>query len=241
MSKYSVQRPRHLGGIERVDEQGRGLDLPAAVGAEEAPKLLLIGPFSPRGLLLEGAERFKITLSVKDVFHEGGTEGADQLVLQVCDAHVETERFHIAAREIGAEAGPLESAPEVALLSGVAEARQSDVEPLRTEQIEEASDALCTPHCHDRNALSVEVPTTARSQRLERELVADPFNKHDRTSEEGLSRLWANGDPADHLPLAQTLLARNHVADAGGRVPRRSHKPMIVYRDTRGGAFTASS
>src|SRR2546428_13882165 len=95
MSKYTVQRPGYLGEIQRVDEQGRGLDLPAAVGAQEAPELLLIGPSSPRRLLLEGVERFKVTLSVDDLFHGGGTEGTDQLVLQVCDADVETESFHI--------------------------------------------------------------------------------------------------------------------------------------------------
>src|SRR6266498_2044924 len=101
MSQYTVQRPRHLAEIQRVDEQGRGLDLPAAVGANEAPELLLIGPSSPGRLLLEGAERFKLTLSVDDLFYGGRTERADQLVLQVCDAHVETERFHIGARQMG--------------------------------------------------------------------------------------------------------------------------------------------
>jgi hypothetical protein len=63
MSKYTVQWPRHLGEIQRVDEQGRGLDLPAAVGAEEAPELLLNGPSLPRRLLLEGAERFGCSAS----------------------------------------------------------------------------------------------------------------------------------------------------------------------------------
>jgi hypothetical protein len=42
MSKYTVHRPRHFSEIQRVDEQGRVLDLPAAAGAHEAPKLLLI-------------------------------------------------------------------------------------------------------------------------------------------------------------------------------------------------------
>jgi len=189
MSKYTVQWPRHLGEIQRVDEQGRGLDLPAAVGAEEAPELLLNGPSLPRRLLLEGAERFKVTLSVDDLFHGDGTEGADQLVLQVCDAHVETESFHIGASEVGAEAGPLETALEVALLCGVTEARQSDVKPLRAEQIQEASDVLRTPNWHDGDALSIKIPTTAPSQRFERELVADPFDKYDRTCGTGLSRL----------------------------------------------------
>ena len=189
MSKYTVQRPRDLAEIQRVDEQGRRLDLPTPVGAHEAPELLLIGPSSPRRLLLEGAERFKLTLSVDDLFYGGRTERADQLVLQVCDAHIETERFHIGAREMGAQAGPLQSAPEVALLSGIAESCQPDVEPLGAEEIQGASDALRTSHCHDRNAVSVEVPTTAFSQRFERDLVADPFNKHDRACEGGLSDL----------------------------------------------------
>ncbi len=199
MSKHTVQRPRHLGEIQRVDEQGRVLDLPAAAGAHEAPKLLLIGPSLLRRLFLEGAERSKLTLSVNDLFHGGSSEGADQLVLQVREAHIETDPLHIGASEVGAEAGPLETALEVALLCGVTEARQPDVKPMRAEQIQEPSDVLRTPNWHDGNALIVKIPTTSLSQRFERELVADPFNKHDRTCEEGLSRLWAGEtrEPAD--------------------------------------------
>jgi hypothetical protein len=193
MSKYTVQRARHSGEIERVDEQTRVADLPAAAAAHEAPKLLLIGPSLPRRLLLEGAEGSKVPLGVYDLFHGGGTESADQLVLQVGDAHVETESFHVGASEAGAEAGPLETAPEVALLSGVAEARQPNVKPLRTVQIQKAADGVRSPNWHNRHALGVKVPTSALSQRFERTLVADPFHEHDRTCEEGLGRAGAGG------------------------------------------------
>jgi hypothetical protein len=189
MSKYAIQRPRHSCEIQGVDEQGRRLDLAAAVGAEEAPKLLLIGPSLPRRLLLEGAERSKVTLSVDDLFHSGGTKAADQLVLQVRDAHVEPESFHIGATEVGAQAGPLKTAPEVALLWGVTEARQPDVKPARAEPIQKASDVPRTAHWHDGDALGVKIPTTALSERFEGELVADPFNKYDRMCGECLSRL----------------------------------------------------
>jgi hypothetical protein len=37
MSQYTVQRPRHSGEIQGVDEQGRVSHLPAAPGAHEAP------------------------------------------------------------------------------------------------------------------------------------------------------------------------------------------------------------
>src|SRR5687767_12999759 len=135
MSEYPVQRPRHPGEVQRVDEQGRVADLPVP---HELPKLHLMSQSSLRRLLLEGAERPKLALSVDDLFHGGSTEGAGQFLLQVCDAHVETESLHIGASEVGAEAGPLESPPEVALLPGVTEARQPGVHPLRAEPIQEA-------------------------------------------------------------------------------------------------------
>jgi hypothetical protein len=163
MSEYTVQRPRHLREIQRFDEQACVSDLPAAAAAHEASKLLLIGPSLPRRLFLEGTEGSKVTLSVDDLFHGGGTEGADQLVLQVCDAHVETESFHVGASEVGAEAGPLETALEVAFLCGVTEACQPNVKPLRAEQLQDASDCLRTPDRHDGNALSVKIPATALS------------------------------------------------------------------------------
>ncbi len=102
MSEHQVERPRHSGEIKRVDEQARVSSLSAAAAAHEAPKLLLSGPSLPRRLLLEGAERSKVTLSLDDVFHGSGAESANELVLQVCDAHVETEPFHVDAREVGA-------------------------------------------------------------------------------------------------------------------------------------------
>jgi len=179
--KYTVKRARHLGEIERIDEQPSVVDLSAAAGSHEAPKLRLNRAPLLRGLLLEGAERSKVTLGVHDLFHGGGTEGADQLVLQVCDAHVETEPFHLGASQVGAEAGPLETAPEVAFLSGVAETRQFDVKPLRAEQIQEPSYRLRAPNRHDGNALSIKIPTTARGEHFERALVADPLDEHDRT------------------------------------------------------------
>jgi hypothetical protein len=59
----AVERPRHPAEVQGLDEQGRGLDLPAAVGAEEAAELLLGGPSLPGGLFLEGAERSKLAAS----------------------------------------------------------------------------------------------------------------------------------------------------------------------------------
>jgi hypothetical protein len=163
MSKYAVQRPGHASEIQRFDEQACVSDLPAAAAAHEPPKLRLNGSSLPRRLFLEGAEGSKVTLRADDVLHQGGTESADQLVLQVRDAHVETAPFHFRAIEVGAETGPLESTLEVALLSLVAKAGKSHVRPMRAEPIQEASDVVRTPHRYDRNALSIELPITTRS------------------------------------------------------------------------------
>ncbi len=180
MSKHQVERPRHLGEIERLDEQTRVPDLPAAAAAHEAPELLLVGPSAPLRLSLEGAEGSKVALSVDNLFHAGGTKDTDQLVFQVCDAHVETESFHVGALEVGSEAGPLESASKVVLLSGVTETREPDAEPLRAKLVQVPPDGLRTPDWNDGNALGVEVPTAALSERFKRALIADPFDEHDR-------------------------------------------------------------
>jgi hypothetical protein len=180
MSQYTIQRPRHAREIQRIDEQPRVPDLPAAVSADEAPELLLAAPCSPRRLLLERAERSKLALSLDDLFHTGGTKAAEQLVLQVSDAHVEPEGFHLGATEVGTDAGSLQTAPEVALLAGVTQARQPEVQPPRTESFQEVSDVPRTAHWHHGNARSGKIPTTAVSERLERDLVADPLNQHDR-------------------------------------------------------------
>ena len=149
------------------------------MGADEAPKLLLAAPCSPGRLLLESAERSKLTLGLDDLFHSGGTQAADQFVLQVGDTHIEPEGFHVGATEVEAEAGPLQSTPEVALLAGVTQARQAEVQAPRTEALQEVSDVAGTAHRDDGNALSGKVSTTALSKRLERDLAAPPFNQHD--------------------------------------------------------------
>jgi hypothetical protein len=180
MSKYTIERPRHARELQRVDQQPRVPDLAAAVGADEAPKLRLAAPSSPGRLLLEGAERSKLTLSLDDLFHTGGTKAADQLVLQVGNAHIEPECLHLGATEVGAKAGPLQTAPEVALLAGVTQTRQPDVQAPRTEQLQEASEVAGTAHRHHGNARSGKIATTARSEGLERDLVAAPLNQHNR-------------------------------------------------------------
>jgi hypothetical protein len=180
MIKHQVERPRHLGEIERIDEQSCVSDLPSAAAAHPPPKLLLGGPPLPRGLLLQGAEGSKVSLSVCDLLYGGGTESADQLVLEVCDAYVETEPFHVGAPEMRPEAGALETATVLAFFCRVTETCQPDVEPLRAEHIQEPPYGLRTADRHDGNALSVEIPTSALSERFERVLVADPFDEHDR-------------------------------------------------------------
>lgn len=181
MRKDQIKRPRHMPEIKGLDKQARVSDLPAAATAHEAPQLFLSTPSLPRRLLLEGAERSKLSLSVNDAFHGVGTEGADQLVLQVCNAHEEAQRFHVDASEVGAQPSPFETALEVGLLCGVTETRQPDVQPPRAELIQEASDGLRTPDRHNGDAFSVEIPTTAQSEPFEGSLVADSFNEHDRT------------------------------------------------------------
>ena len=181
MGQRPLERPRHLAEIQRIDEQPRVPDLPTAAAAHEAPKLLLSCALSPLWLLLQCAKRSQLALSLNDPFHRLGTQSTDQLVLQVCRADEEAQPLHVGAGEPGAEAGPLEAAPEVILLPGVADTGQPHAQPRRAEQVEELSDRLRAPDWHNRDLLSTKVATAALGQRLDRTLVAQPLNQHDRT------------------------------------------------------------
>src|SRR5205085_10971860 len=116
-------------------------------------------------------ERAELALRLDDLFDGRSAEGADELVLQIDDTHIEPEPL---------QPGPVESAPELPLLAGVAESRQPHVQPARAEAVEEPADALRAAHRQDRNAVRVEVTAAALGERLERDLVARPLDEHDR-------------------------------------------------------------
>ena len=65
---------------------------------------------------------------------------------------------------------------------------------MRAEEIQEASYGLRTSHWHNRNALGIQIPSSALSERFERELVADPFDEHDRT------QVDSGGPHVFHIP-----------------------------------------
>lgn len=176
--KDAVERPRDAGQIERVDEQDRIPGLPVP---HEPPKLLLVRELALGRLLLERTERSKFALGGNDLLHADGADGPDQLVLEICDAHVKAELFHVGAGEVRAEPRSLETVTEVDLLSGVAETREPEVEPRRPELFQESPDRLRTSDRHDGNALGLEVASAALGERFKGALVAYPFDQHDRT------------------------------------------------------------
>ena len=138
------------------------------------------GPPLPGGLLLERAEGPKFSLRSDDFFHGGGAEGADQRVLEVFDAHVETELFHIEASEVGAEAGLLETAPE--LSSPPPRRRDPPVSrrvPAGRTRSRKRPMACAPPDRHDGNAFSVEVPAAPLGECLDSGLIADSLDEHD--------------------------------------------------------------
>ena len=147
----------------------------------EPPKLLLIRELALRGLLLERAERSELALGGNHLFHAGRADGADQLVLEIRDAHVEAELLHVGASEVGPEAAALEAAPEIGFLSGVTETREPDVETAWAELFHVPPDRLSTADGQDGNPLRFEVAAPPLGKRLQGQLVADPLDEHDRS------------------------------------------------------------
>jgi len=162
------------------------------VRAKKAPQLFLLGPPLPGRLPLENSEGCQLSLGLEHSFHGGRTEAADELVLQVFDAHEEAQPLHIPSAENGAKSGPLETALKVPLFCGVTEARQPKVTSLRAVAIDEASDVLRAPHRHDDDALSAKISATTPCERFERALVAYSFDKDNRSCRGKLRRPHAH-------------------------------------------------
>jgi hypothetical protein len=178
-----VERARHLGEVEGVDEEAGVLDLPATADAEEAAELGFGAEPAPGGLVLQGAERAQIALGVHNLFDAGGAEGTDQLVLEIGVADVEAAAFHVGAGQRGVVgergAGPLEGAAEVVLLRSVAEAREPEVQPLGAVRCEGVSDPLGAADRDDGNALGGETASPALGEGFEGVLVAGAFDEDD--------------------------------------------------------------
>ena len=122
----------------------------------------------------------QVALRGDNSFNGLGAEAPDQFVLEIDDADVEAERLHVVALEVRTKAGALEAAPEVALLSDIAQACKPQVEPLRAEAFQESADCLRTSDRNDRHALRFEAPTPTPRERLERDLVARPLDEDNR-------------------------------------------------------------
>jgi hypothetical protein len=174
-----IQRPWGVGEIQCLDEQARVANLAAGSAAHEAAQLLFPRPAPPGALLLQGAKRSQLTLGGNDLLNHVRAERADQLVLEVLDAHEEAEGLHGGAGETGSETCALEPAPEIVLLARVANSGQLHVEPPRAEPSQERADRLRTAHRQDGDALGFEVAAVPLGECHDCVLVADPFDEDD--------------------------------------------------------------
>jgi hypothetical protein len=55
-----------------------------------------------------------------------------------------------------------------------------------------------SPDWHDGNALAIEIPTQARSERLDGDLIASPFDEHNRTAIDSGNVWWPK---LVHIPI----------------------------------------
>ena len=131
------------------------------------------------GLALEDPERRKVAAALDDRQDAVDAQRADQLVLQVVDAGEEPEGLQVGARGGGAEAGPLQAAPDEAFLRGVVEAGQAYAEPVRPERLQVVPDVRGAAGRRDQHALAREVAAEPFGDGQDGGLVAGPFDQDD--------------------------------------------------------------
>ena len=106
------------------------------------------------------------------------TERADQLVLEVDNADVETQRLHVETGKVGAEPGSFEASLEVTYFSFVTEAGHPHPKAFGALQvIQELSQARRAAHRHDGNTLIFKISSMAFRQGVEGHLIAYTFDQ----------------------------------------------------------------
>ena len=88
--------------------------------------------------------------------------------------------LQVGPRTGGAEAGRRQPAPDDVLLGRVAQPGEPRAGSLRAEQPQVAGDAVDAAGGQHHDALGRQVPAVPRGQGLDRDLVADPLDEHDR-------------------------------------------------------------
>jgi hypothetical protein len=178
MGEDAVERRGNMVEVERLDEEPGIQDLAPSAAAQEPVELLFAGAIAPRRHLLQRPKTVQIVVGPKDLLDPRRTERADQLLLQVGDAHEEAEPLHVRTREPGAEAGALEGSTKHVLLTGIAEPCEPQAIPAGAELLEELPDAMCASEALDPNARGCKVDTAPLGEGLDCHLVTLPFDDH---------------------------------------------------------------
>jgi hypothetical protein len=174
----SVEWPRDVLDVERVDEQARIPDLAPSAAAHEPPQLFLKGPAAPLWHLLKRPEPVKIVVGREDLLNTLRAQRADQFLLQVGLADEKADLLHVCTGQAGSEACAFEPLPKDLLLPRVAEPREPG--SIRSNLLKERSDTVRAAQTMDPDTSGGEVDVASLGQRLDGHLVALSFDDHDR-------------------------------------------------------------
>lgn len=138
---------------------------------------MLDAPLALSGLPLEHAEPLELTCILDHSLDPSGTEGANELALQIFVADEEPEGLHVRSRQIGAEAHAFEGLAEITLLAEIAEPGQSHSASHILPEM--GDDVGRSTHRHDGDVLGLEASPPPSRQGQERVAIAFPFDEDD--------------------------------------------------------------
>src|SRR5262245_1057069 len=144
-----------------------------------------------RGLGLEDAKRYELTLCVEQALDRRSAQRADQLVLQIGVTGEEAERFEAIVGVTDNHPGAPQRLAQLPLLGRVVQSSQAQPYPLRSEYHSKMGDFRHAAGWHDDDVLRIEVIATPLGQRLQRALIAPTLDQNRRASG-NRKRVFAN-------------------------------------------------
>lgn len=174
------KRSRCACEVEGFDKEAGVACLASRARSDEAPELLLNRAIAPGGLTLKRPEGSTVATSFDHALDGVRTDGTDQFILQVGNAHEEPQRLQRCRCRNRAEPGTSQTAADHVELSRVIQPCQAAPASCGSVLLKVHPDLGGTAHLNHRDPVRSEVIAAPLGKGFDRDTIAEPFDQQDR-------------------------------------------------------------
>jgi hypothetical protein len=168
--------------VQRENEQAGAAQLAPCACTQEPAKLIAKASIPPLSLLLKRTKRSQVLLFGKNGFDDIRTHRANELVFQIAVADEEPLLLEISTSQGRPVTSPRQGTAEMLFFGCVTQTTDAQSTAVGSETSKESRYRMSASDGYDDNSLLHKVSALKICQRLDRNLIADTLNQHNRTA-----------------------------------------------------------